>query len=386
MSRDVVQWIMARVLRTALIASLLCALAACHARAPISVPGAPEDPALTITGNPESGSGATWTLVGTLDGTTVDLQGILLKPRGRGPFPAVVLSHGAGGNAQSYGLELGKVMRTWGLVFDRGQLHPRPRRTPRRARLAAPAGRKFGEHTSRARRGHRPGAPRLRRRPARRRARSQHGRLRHHGVRRGVSRGCPRGVTHVRRCPAGRHPPRGHADPERRGGPAHPGAVSVAPRPPGLRRPVPSRQTLRLRPHRTPRGPSLCAPQSRRGRRPIPRCWRASGPGTPPTGCSSGARVAARSPPGEPARPTTRRPARDICPWCRIPGRPTAVHHDGVFNERRAIPGSRPRDQKSALRDRRRAPGHRDTSGSAGPDHGKAGAAGGGRRGEASQR
>ena len=115
--RAVVQWIMARVLRTALIASLLCALAACHRHSPTSVPAsAPGDPALSIAGDPESASGATWTLVGTLDGTTVDLQGILLKPRGRGPFPAVVLSHGAGGNAQSYGRALGSVMRTWGLV------------------------------------------------------------------------------------------------------------------------------------------------------------------------------------------------------------------------------------------------------------------------------
>ena len=115
--RAVVQWIMARVLRTVLIASLLCALAACHPRSPTIVPAsAPGDPALSITGNPESTSGATFTLVGTLDGTPVDLQGFLLKPRGRGPFPAVVLSHAAGGNAQSYGRELGSVMRTWGLV------------------------------------------------------------------------------------------------------------------------------------------------------------------------------------------------------------------------------------------------------------------------------
>jgi dienelactone hydrolase len=104
------------VLRTALIVSLLCAVAACH-HGPISVPGiAPGDPALLITGDPESASGATWTLIGMLDGTAVDLQGILLKPRGRGPFPAVVLSHGAGGSARSYGRELGHVMRTWGLV------------------------------------------------------------------------------------------------------------------------------------------------------------------------------------------------------------------------------------------------------------------------------
>ena len=108
--------IMARVLRTALIASLMCALAACHRHSLTSVPGGPGDPALSIAGDPQSASGAVWRLVGTLDGAPVDLEGILLKPRGRGPFPAVVLSHGAGGNAQSYGRTIGSVMRTWGLV------------------------------------------------------------------------------------------------------------------------------------------------------------------------------------------------------------------------------------------------------------------------------
>src|SRR6476659_3829361 len=107
---------MARVFRTAVIASLLCALAACH-HSTTSVPAsAPGDPALSIAGDPESASGATWTLVGTRAGKPVNLQGILLKPRGRGPFPAVVLSHGAGGNAESYGRALGTVMRKWGLV------------------------------------------------------------------------------------------------------------------------------------------------------------------------------------------------------------------------------------------------------------------------------
>jgi hypothetical protein len=55
-------------------------------------------------------------LIGTLDGRSIDLDGVLLKPRGRGPFPAVVLSHPAGGSAQSYGRALGAVMREWGLV------------------------------------------------------------------------------------------------------------------------------------------------------------------------------------------------------------------------------------------------------------------------------
>lgn len=108
---------MARAIRTALLIALLCGLAACHRHSVAIVsPNAPGDPALTIAGDPESSSGATWTLAGTLDGTTVDLQGVLLKPRGRGPFPAVVLSHGAGGNAQSYGRTVGSAMRTWGLV------------------------------------------------------------------------------------------------------------------------------------------------------------------------------------------------------------------------------------------------------------------------------
>jgi dienelactone hydrolase len=117
-SRESGSWhFSAGLLRTSLIASALCALAACHGHAPISVPASVRDePALSIDGDPESRSGATWTLVGSLDGTTVDLRGILLKPRGRGPFPAVVLSHGAGDSAESYGIALGSVMRTWGLV------------------------------------------------------------------------------------------------------------------------------------------------------------------------------------------------------------------------------------------------------------------------------
>lgn len=107
---------MARVLRAALILSLLYGATACHHRGPEGTPSLSGGPALLITGDPESAAGATWTLTGMLDGTTVDLQGILLKPRGRGPFPAVVLSHPAGATAQSYGRELGGVMRQWGLV------------------------------------------------------------------------------------------------------------------------------------------------------------------------------------------------------------------------------------------------------------------------------
>src|SRR5580765_16816 len=107
---------MARILRAALTLSLLYGATACHHRGPEGTPSLRSRPALIITGDPESAAGATWTLTGMLEGTAVDLQGILLKPRGRGPFPAVVLSHPAGSTAQSYGRELGPVMRKWGLV------------------------------------------------------------------------------------------------------------------------------------------------------------------------------------------------------------------------------------------------------------------------------
>ena len=114
------QWIMPPVLRAVLVPLLLCAVTACHPRvSPRTLPpppSAPDAPVVIVTGNPESVDGATWTMSGTLEGTRVELQGILLKPRGRGPFPAVVLSHGAGGNAQTYGRALGTVMRKWGLV------------------------------------------------------------------------------------------------------------------------------------------------------------------------------------------------------------------------------------------------------------------------------
>ena len=110
---------MPRVLRVAVVVLLLAAATACHRVSPAS-PSSPEStvagPALTIDGDPESGDGASWTLTGTLDDTAVDLSGVLLKPRGDGPFPAVVLSHPAGGTAQSYARAVGLVMREWGLV------------------------------------------------------------------------------------------------------------------------------------------------------------------------------------------------------------------------------------------------------------------------------
>ncbi len=44
------------------------------------------------------------------------MDGILLKPDGEGPFPAVLISHGYGGNAQSFGVQKAREMVKWGLV------------------------------------------------------------------------------------------------------------------------------------------------------------------------------------------------------------------------------------------------------------------------------
>ena len=73
-------------------------------------------PGLQVTGIPESDAGATWIYRATTEGVTYDLAGLLLKPPGPGPFPAVIISHGRGGNAAGYSRNLGKTMVTWGLV------------------------------------------------------------------------------------------------------------------------------------------------------------------------------------------------------------------------------------------------------------------------------
>ena len=68
-----------------------------------------------LSGDPESSSGATWIYKATTDGVVYDLRGILLKPRGQGPFPAVLLSHGGMQNALAM-IPAATEMVTWGLV------------------------------------------------------------------------------------------------------------------------------------------------------------------------------------------------------------------------------------------------------------------------------
>ncbi|MBE7498088.1 MAG: alpha/beta fold hydrolase [Verrucomicrobiaceae bacterium] len=46
----------------------------------------------------------------------LEMRGILLKPAGKGPFPAVLISHGLGGNAQGFGMMKAREMAAWGMV------------------------------------------------------------------------------------------------------------------------------------------------------------------------------------------------------------------------------------------------------------------------------
>jgi dienelactone hydrolase len=51
-----------------------------------------------------------------VDDVDYDLSGILYKPPGPGPFPAVILSHGSDGSAEFLGATLAPTMVQWGLV------------------------------------------------------------------------------------------------------------------------------------------------------------------------------------------------------------------------------------------------------------------------------
>lgn len=44
------------------------------------------------------------------------VRGIILKPEGKGPFPAILISHGLGGNAERFGLPKARDFVKWGFV------------------------------------------------------------------------------------------------------------------------------------------------------------------------------------------------------------------------------------------------------------------------------
>ena len=80
-----------------------------------TTPTAP-DTGFVVSGNPESAGGATWSYKGTADGVAYDLTGVLYKPIGSGPFPAVLLSHGSDGSAPFLANLIAPTMISWGLV------------------------------------------------------------------------------------------------------------------------------------------------------------------------------------------------------------------------------------------------------------------------------
>jgi dienelactone hydrolase len=69
-----------------------------------------------LEGDPASTNGATWTYESKDDGVDYKLNGILFRPAGKGPFPAVLISHGQGNTANLYGAKVAREMVKWGLV------------------------------------------------------------------------------------------------------------------------------------------------------------------------------------------------------------------------------------------------------------------------------
>lgn len=91
---------------------------------PQSAPPGPSSPGAAPSATaPPATSNATNTKGFKLDGDhwtyqdgEFSMSGILLKPAGKGPFPAVLISHGMGGNADSFGMQKAREMVKWGFV------------------------------------------------------------------------------------------------------------------------------------------------------------------------------------------------------------------------------------------------------------------------------
>jgi dienelactone hydrolase len=88
---------------------------ACTLGSALGVPG------FTLSGDPTASNGAAWTYVATKNGIAYDLRGRLYRPAtppagGHALYPAVVISHGAGGNVDGYSAAIARTMVGWGLV------------------------------------------------------------------------------------------------------------------------------------------------------------------------------------------------------------------------------------------------------------------------------
>jgi dienelactone hydrolase len=72
--------------------------------------------AFAVSGEPTSAGGSRWTYTSVDAGQPFALEGVLFEPEGAGPFPAAVVSHGAGGLPSNYSAAVARTMVTWGLV------------------------------------------------------------------------------------------------------------------------------------------------------------------------------------------------------------------------------------------------------------------------------
>ncbi len=96
---------MKKIMMFCLIFTLLC-----------SVAFAKQESGLEFRGDPESANSCTWNYFGEENGVAYRLSGAMMKPKGNGPFPAVILSHGKGGSAQDILRNIGAEMVSWGIV------------------------------------------------------------------------------------------------------------------------------------------------------------------------------------------------------------------------------------------------------------------------------
>lgn len=79
----------------------------------------PQAPAAPAETKPSASSAKGFLLDGqrwTYRDGDFSMQGIFMKPEGNGPFPAVLISHGLGGNAQGFGMMKAREMVQWGMV------------------------------------------------------------------------------------------------------------------------------------------------------------------------------------------------------------------------------------------------------------------------------